>query len=277
MCDPRQGSTLTGQPRGTICRVTCTLRRYLPACQPTSLPAYLPSTQAGTRPSSTTCARAFTLTLKHTHSLTHTRTRTRTLHTTGTEAYPPPPPGRTAQAGRRTWLRHIFPRRNGLFIKWNKAERARLAPGTSTPPSRSCPSPPLRGQIRSIARLSSSLMARSPSVARSLVHCTWPRWPRRPSLMLQPAASSGPPRYHFPRLFPVGNTQAEWMPRPKSHPNLGNSAPFLQSKRLNIQLTTSDAPFHMRTLLALILHLLYESHLSSTGPRTITSSSWPRS
>lgn len=44
-------------------------------------------------------------------------------------------------AGRRTWLRHIFPRRNGLFIKWNKAERARLAPGTSTPPSRSCPSP----------------------------------------------------------------------------------------------------------------------------------------
>lgn len=97
MCDPRQGSTLTGQPRGTICRVTCTLRRYLPACQPTSLPAYLPSTQAGTRPSSTTCARAFTLTLKHTHSLTHTRTRTRTLHTNGTQAYPSPQAGRHRQ------------------------------------------------------------------------------------------------------------------------------------------------------------------------------------
>lgn len=277
MCDPRQGSTLTGQPRGTICRVTCTLRRYLPACQPTSLPTKYTGGNATflnhLRTRFHTHTQAHTLT----HSRTRTRTRTRTLHTTGTQAYPPPPQGRTAQAGRRTWLRHIFPRRNGLFIKWNKAERARLAPGTSTPPSRSCPPPPLRGQIRSIARLSSSLMARSPSVARSLVHCTWPRWPRRPSLMLQPAASSGPPRYHFPRLFPVGNTQAEWMPRPKSHPNLGNSAPFLQSKRLNIQLTTSDAPFHMRTLLALILHLLYESHLSSTGPRTITSSSWPRS
>lgn len=148
MCDPRQGSTLTGRPRNAICRVTCRLRTY-----------------AG--------GSATFLNHLRTRTPTHAQTRTpRTPHalghTTHTRTHPRQA-GRTAQAGRRTWLRHIFPPRNGLFIKWNKAERARLAPGTSTPPPAAALPPPLRGQIRSTARLSSSLVARSPSLARSFI------------------------------------------------------------------------------------------------------------
>lgn len=213
--------------------------------------------------------------LAHTHS--HSRSNTHTTHHTPTGIHTH---ARTHQTGRHrqdAGPGFVTSFRRGTLCSSSGTKRS--AHGSlleqAHPPSRTCPPPPpLRGQIRSIARLSSSLIARDPSLARPL-HMA--KWPRRPSLMLQPAASSGLPRYHFPRLFPVGSTQAEWMPRPEFHPNLGNSAPFLQSKRLNIQLTTSDAPFHMRTLLALILHLLYESHLSSTGPRTIRPSSWPRS
>lgn len=262
MCDPRQGSILTGQPRGTICRVTCTLRRYLPACQP----AYQVHRRERDLPQPLA------------HALSHSHSSTRTTHTTCTQAYHTHTP-RQDGTGRTQDLAssHLSAAERSVHQVEQSGARTARSWNKHTPLPQLPSPPPLRGQIRSIARLSSSLMARSLSVARSLVHCTWPRWPRRPSLMLQPAASNGPPRYHFPRLFPVGNTQAEWMPRPKSHPNLGNSAPFLQSKRLNIQLTTSDAPFHLGMLLALILHLLYESHLSPTGPRTITSSSWPRS
>lgn len=150
MCDPRQGSTLARQPRKTTCRGACAVgSTYSTGGSATCL--YQLRTHTPT-PSPT-------LALAQTHAHTHARTHTH-----------------TAQAGRRTWgARHIFPPRNGLFIKWNKAERAQLAPGTSTPPSRSCP-PPLRGQSRSIAPRPSWLIARSPSLARSF-HRTWPDGP----------------------------------------------------------------------------------------------------
>lgn len=81
MCDPRQGSTLTGQPRGTICRVTCTLRRYLPACQPTSLPAYQPTYQVHRRERDLPQPLAHALSHSHSSTLTHSHTHTHTHYT----------------------------------------------------------------------------------------------------------------------------------------------------------------------------------------------------
>lgn len=165
MCDPRQGSTLTGRPRNAICRVTCRLRTY-----------------AGGSATFLNHLRTRT----PTHAQTHTpRTPHALGHTTHTRTHPRQA-GRTAQAGRRTWLRHIFPPRNGLFIKWNKAERARLAPGTSTPPPAAALPPPHFG-----ARFDPSLVSHhrsSPGARRSLARSLhMARRPRRPSLMLQPA------------------------------------------------------------------------------------------
>lgn len=134
--------------------------------------------------------------------------------------------------------RHIFPPRNGLIIKWNKAECARLAPGTGTspPPLRRCPPPPTSGPDL----IHRSSLARSSHMARRSSSCC----------SLQPTSNIRATAFQGWSLWTIGKLNG--CPGPKFHPNLGTFPPLLQSKRLNIQLTTSDAPCHMRMHLTLI-------------------------
>lgn len=127
------------------------------------------------------------------------RTRIRTpTHSTLSVTHTPDHHG----TGRRQDLASShLPPRNGLFLKWNKAERARLAPGTGNTP----PTPGSDSIHRSSLVAHHHLSLRSSSLARSLAHCTWARMdPFNPSLMLQPAARNGKARYGWSKAVPCG-------------------------------------------------------------------------
>lgn len=154
MCDPRQGSTLTGQPRNAICRVTWRLR-----------------TSAGG--SATFLNHLRTLTLKHTHNAHHTQAYTH---------------ARTRQdgTGRTQGLAssHLSAAERSVHQVEQSGARTARSWNKHTPlPQLPSPHFGARFDPSLVSHHRSSPRARR-SLARSL-HMA--RWPRRPSLMLQPA------------------------------------------------------------------------------------------
>lgn len=172
MCDPRQGSTLAGQPRKTTCRAACAvgstystggsatclyqLRTHTPTPTPTPTP---------------------TLALAQTHARTHARTHTRQDGSRRTQDL-----GSSHLSAAERSVHQVEQSGARTARSWNKHTPLPQLPSPTSGPE-------------SIHR-SSPIMADRPwPVARSLISSHMARWPRRPSLMLQPAASGGHSRY----------------------------------------------------------------------------------
>lgn len=163
-------------------------------------------------------------------------------------------PGTTAQEEAGPCSSHLSAAERSVHqVEQSGARTARLL-GQAPPPFPQPPSPHTSGP---------DSIHRSSPVAHHHPFAPWPvlaRWLARsliahgqmaPSPIVNAAACSDRRKSALRAvqgcpLWPAHKPSG--CPCPKFRPNLGNFAPLLQSKRLNIQLTTSDAPFHMRTL-----------------------------